>query len=111
MEVSESLSSDVPVIEVRGDVDHATCDALWIVADRALGGGSHIALDLSGCPYMDSGGISVLLTLLRRVRPEGIVAVIAPDPDVMRIFEMVGITVDRNFRLLSSPDELALFAG
>jgi anti-anti-sigma factor len=107
MEVSESRQVGIPVIEVHDEVDHLTCDVLWAVSDRALGEGNEIALDLRGCPYMDSGGISVLLSLLVRVHPEGILAVIAPGPDLLRVFEIVGLTIDTSFHVLSSPDELA----
>jgi anti-anti-sigma factor len=111
MEVSESCYLGVPVVEVRGEVDHATCNDLEETCIRALGKGNKVALDLGDCPYMDSGGISVLLSLLKRVRPEGAVAVISPDPNLLRILEMVGLTLDQSFRVLSSKDELAELAG
>lgn len=107
MEVSEYCYLGVPVVEVRGEVDHSTCDDFVEICIRALGTGKKVALDLADCPYMDSGGISVLLSLLKLVRPEGAVAVISPDSNLLRILEMVGLTLDRSFRVLSSRDELA----
>jgi anti-anti-sigma factor len=111
MELSESCYLGVPVVDVRGEVDHATSAALEEASLRALGGGSTLAFDLTDCHYMDSGGISVLLHLLRRVRPQGVMAIISPDPNLLRILEMVGLTLDQSFRVLSSKDELAQLAG
>lgn len=111
MEVIESCYLGVPIVEVRGEVDHATSNALEEVCNRALGEGNKMALDLGDCPYMDSGGISVLLSLLKRVRTEGALAVISPDPNLLRVLEIVGLTLDRSFRVLASRDELAELTG
>jgi hypothetical protein len=55
---------------------------------------------------MDSGGIAVLLTLLLRVRQRGWLGVIAPSPHLLRIFEIVGLTADADFRVFWSEAEL-----
>jgi anti-anti-sigma factor len=111
MELSESRYLEVPLLEVHGEVDHAAGETLRAASGRALGEENRIALDLKDCPYMDSGGLSVLLSLLSRVRPSGVLAVIAPDPDLRRIFEIVGLTRDSSFFVLSSTDELATLVG
>jgi anti-anti-sigma factor len=107
MELSASHYLGVPLVAMWGEVDHSSSQTLWEMCDRALAEGDTLALDLKGCPYMDSGGISVLLSLLLRVRPRGALAVIAPDPDLLRIFEIVGLTQDASFFVLASADELA----
>jgi anti-anti-sigma factor len=102
LELVTSWCGGIPVIEVRGDVDHTAQSALAEVARAALGADDNrILFELSACPYMDSGGLSVLLSLLRRVRPDGFVGVIAPGPDLLRIFEIVGLTSDTNFRVFA----------
>jgi len=59
---------------------------------------------------MDSGGLSVLLSLLRRTGSVGFIGVISPCPDLLRIFEIVGLTSDPSFRVFSDV-EAATQAG
>jgi anti-anti-sigma factor len=102
MEMTTSQRGGIPVIEVRGDVDHAAQAAFAEAARIALGSdGNRILFDLKECPYMDSGGLSVLLSLLRRAGPAGFVGVISPGPDLLRIFEIVGLTSDAAFRVVA----------
>jgi anti-anti-sigma factor len=109
VEIEESIYGGTPLITVRGDVDHYSFADL-AAATRALldKGNTRLALDLRECPYMDSAGISVLLGALGRVQPQdGILAVITVNPDLLRTFEIVGLSKFESFRVLSSPDELA----
>jgi anti-anti-sigma factor len=111
MQLSASHYLGDPVVEVRGEVDHSSSQALWQICDRALAEGDTAALDLGGCPCMDSGGISILLALLKRVRLQGTLGVITPDPDVPRIFHIVRLSLDPSFHLLASRDEVTTLAG
>lgn len=110
MELSQSRVGQVPVIEVRGEVDHSSSRLLGDVSNQALGEGNQILLDLKECPYMDSGGIAVLLSLLLKVRPEGWLGVIAASPDLLRIFSLVGLTTDKSFRSFDTRDEATQIA-
>lgn len=102
MELITAQRGGIPVIEVRGDVDHTTQTALAETARAVLGAdGNRILFDLRACPYMDSGGLSVLLSLLRRARPDGFVGVIGPGSNLRRIFEIVGLTSDPSFHVFS----------
>lgn len=107
MELSQSRVGEVPIIEVRGEVDHSSSRLLGDVSSQALGQGKQILLDLKECPYMDSGGIAVLLSLLLKVRPDGWLGVVSASPDLLRIFSLVGLTTDRSFRSFESRDEVA----
>jgi anti-anti-sigma factor len=102
VELSESQLSGIPLIEVGGEVDHLNCPLLMAAVERALeAGGNRIAFDLTNCPYMDSAGISVLLSLLRRLGPAGWAGVISTNPDLLRVFEIVGLTDSQSFRVFS----------
>ena len=77
-----------------------------VEAIRALArGGSCLLLDLESCLYLDSGGISLLLDTLRRVRPQGWPGVISPSPDALRILSNTALTLDPNFRAFASEEE------
>jgi len=106
LEVLKTSLSGVPVVKVTGDVDHLTAPALERIIQQALGiDGAYLLLDLSDCQYLDSGGLSVLLFVCRQVRDEGWLGVIAPHPDLLRLFEIVGLTSARGFRVFSSSQE------
>lgn len=99
MQVVYKHLSGQPLLQVSGDVDHMSSAELLRAVDEALSGeASHLLFDLSACTYLDSGGDSVLLQALGRVRPAGRLGVIAAQPQVLRILSIVGITVDPCFR-------------
>ncbi len=93
------------MVEVHGELDHSSGRSLHDVAHRALGAGRHLLLDLEHCPYMDSGGVAVLLSLLAQVRPQGWLGIVSANSDLQRIFSMVGLTGDGSFRYFQSREE------
>lgn len=69
-----SLAPDAAsiVIAVDDDLDLEGAARLrTVIADHIAGGGEHITLDLSGCEFIDSVGISLLLTTFSRLRRDG----------------------------------------
>lgn len=111
MEVLESHLSDVPQLKVIGEVDHEVAPALGRSIDRSLGAdGTRVFLDLADCPYLDSGGLSVLLLALRHVKGRGWIGIIAPGADLRRLFEIIGLNADPDFRVLASSEEAAALA-
>ena len=106
MEIIKTSLSGVPLLRVVGDVDHFTSLALDDAVQDALGlDGSHLLLDLTECPYLDSGGLGVILTALRKLRAKGWLGVIGCSPDLLRLFTISGLTTDPEFRVFASPDE------
>jgi anti-anti-sigma regulatory factor len=60
MEVLKTALFGVPVLEVIADVDHLTAPTLEDIVQQALALGSAcLLLDLSACPYLDSGALEV----------------------------------------------------
>ena len=103
MRVLESALSGVPVLRPTGEVDHSNAPVLEESVQKALrASGGHILLDLTECPYLDSGGLSVLLDAVREVREKGWLGVIAPTPNVLRLFEIVGLVAAPDFRVFSN---------
>jgi len=102
MKVLATSLSGVPLLKVIGDVDHSTSPALDQSVQEALGpNGMRLFLDLADCPYFDSGGLSVLLCTLRQLSGKGWLGVIAPGPNVLRLFEILGLTVAPDFRVFA----------
>jgi anti-anti-sigma factor len=103
LEIASYSFRGVPLLSLAGDLDHASAAQFNAAVGRALGSdGNRLLLQLTDCPYMDSGGISCLLSLLRRFRPDGWLGVVAPSPGVHRLLNLVGLTLGPN---------LLVFAG
>jgi anti-anti-sigma factor len=100
----------VPLLSLAGDFDHDSVTSYAEEAEEALGkGGSRLLLQLTDCPYIDSGGVGCILSSLHRVRHEGWLGVIDPNPDVLRLLQIVGLTIDPNFRVFSGLDDVQTY--
>lgn len=108
MLVSTERLDGSPLVIVSGEIDHGSSGTLQAELDTILdGGASIILLDLSDVTYIDSGGISVLLSTVRRLRNEGWLAAVNPNANVRRLLEIVGLKVDQGFRLFDDRESAA----
>lgn len=106
MEISTSDLRGAALFAVKGEIDHSNAGNLSAAVDQPLEQGDPIVLlDLSEVDYIDSGGVSVLLSTVRRLRNRGWLGVINPNANVRRLLEIVGLTVDHGFRLFETRDE------
>jgi len=106
MEILKTVLLGVPVLKVTGDLDHLAAPALEkAVQDAQTEESSRILFDLEDCPYLDSGGLSVLLFALRRVPATGWLGAVAPNSNVLRLLEIVGLTANPSFRVFSNSNE------
>jgi anti-sigma B factor antagonist len=82
------------VVHVDGEVDLATCSRLRdVLAELIDHGVYHLIVDLERVSFLDSSGMGVLVTALRRVRErDGSLRLTAPSPQVRRVLELTGIT-------------------
>jgi len=100
MDVRVSQLGDTPLVEAHGDIDHNNCSSVEAALSSALDEGHLIVLlDLRDVTYIDSGGLSVLLSGVRRLREQGWLGVVGPNHNVRRLLEIVGLLVDPNFRI------------
>jgi anti-anti-sigma factor len=113
MELLDSDLCGVPCLRVTGEVDHESAPTLDRSIDRLLGSdGAHVFLDLAECPYVDSGGLSVLLLTLRRVQAKGgWMGVVAPGEDLRRLFEIAGLRAAPGFLIFATPEEAVAGVG
>jgi anti-sigma B factor antagonist len=100
MEVRVAQLGDTPLVEAHGDIDHNNCGSVEAALSTALDEGNVVVLlDLRDVTYIDSGGLSVLLSGVRRLRDRGWLGVVGPNHNVRRLLEIVGLLVDPNFRI------------
>jgi anti-sigma B factor antagonist len=83
-------------LEVHGEVDAATAafldDALLEAAATSRGDGGEVVLDCSGLTFIDSSGLSVLVTTHQRLSSESRRFVVhQPPPAARRLFEIAGL--------------------
>ncbi|MCD0483688.1 STAS domain-containing protein [Streptacidiphilus sp. ASG 303] len=81
------------LVTVAGDLDHHTAPRLQAaLAEVVLAPGAGLVLDLSGLTYCDSIGITVLVGAHQRARAAGAALALAGlDPDISRVFHVVGL--------------------
>ena len=80
------------VITVSGELDIHTAPDLTEVLSPASAAGQPVIVDLTDVTFMDSSGLSVFVTALKRAREAGTTLVlVVSEPRVMRVFSITGI--------------------
>jgi anti-sigma B factor antagonist len=89
----EESASGTHVINVRGEIHVQTAPRFaQRLSDAIDRGNTSIVLDLSGVEFIDSTGLSVLLTGLRQVvQAHGRMALVCANPTVLRLFEITSL--------------------
>jgi anti-anti-sigma factor len=113
-QIGTNSLADTPLLEIEGDIDHSSAAAFERAVDEALEKHPAVLIDLTKCPYLDSGGLAVLLFATRRLDADGWIGVIGSSPNLLRLFEVVGLTANPAFRLFdevsAAKESLALDA-
>ena len=90
----ERLSLDgVEIVNVSGELDHATAPRLREALDEALAvDGSPVVVDMSDCGFIDSTGLGLLLESQRRlVDADRRFGICCARGEVIRLLELTGI--------------------
>ncbi|MEU3957097.1 STAS domain-containing protein [Streptomyces achromogenes] len=100
----QRLADDRALLTVRGDLDLHTAHRLGDVLQPLLSGDEHMVLvDLSAVTFLDSTGLTMLISAYRTARSTGArLALIAPSPPVREMLRLTG--VDRVVDAYPSPD-------
>jgi anti-sigma B factor antagonist len=93
------------VLEVKGEVDLYTSPQLRDnVTEMIEQGQGRIIIDLTDVGFMDSSGLGVLVTALKRVRErDGSLALVCPEGSVHKVLTITGL--DRVFPISGSVAE------
>ena len=81
------------VLEVHGDLDFASRDALRRCADAQIAlGASHLAMDLGELGFVDSSGLGVLIDLYVEAQDAAhTIAIEHVPPHLARLLEVTGV--------------------
>ncbi|MEU1076121.1 MULTISPECIES: STAS domain-containing protein [unclassified Streptomyces] len=98
-----------PVLEITGDLDHATAPQLRKAVDQlTVTGGQVLVMDLGGLQFCDSSGITALLAARNlAIEQGGDIALAAVPANTARILAIVGL--DRVFTI--HPDTVLTHSG
>jgi anti-sigma B factor antagonist len=89
----EVLSADnVTILDLTGEIDISTAIEFKEAMLQSLeAGGRRIVVDATKVTFMDSSGVSVLISGERRLRPLGSSLAVACSPNVKRILQVAGL--------------------
>jgi anti-sigma B factor antagonist len=96
VEVSFSLGTEqgVPVLAVAGEIDVYTAPKLREqLLDLAAGHHATVVADLTEVSFVDSTGLGVLVSGLRRFRESGgDLRLVVTAPQILKVFEITGLS-------------------
>lgn len=86
----DAASPGVAVVRVSGELDMATCSLVEEAISSAVP--SRVIVDLTGCTFLDSSGVSVLVAAYREAAANGgDVELVAADPNIVRVLEITNV--------------------
>jgi anti-sigma B factor antagonist len=93
-EIVEETAGEQPAIYVRGEIDIVTAPQLHDALLSAFGADTPSGLiDLSEVTFLDSTGLSVLVTAQKRCQDNGgALELVIASQIVLRVFEITGLT-------------------
>ena len=110
MDITQELLGDIAVLRIRGDLDRLNAPALATAFHVHLrAGNKNLLLDLTACPYVDSGGLATIMVAAADLGEEGMLAIVAPSASVRRLLEVVGLFEHRRARVFRTEKD-ALWA-
>ena len=105
MNVIESDLEGLPLIIVEGDLDQSSkrvaLDALHDIF-RGADSPQNLLVDLTDCAFLDSGGLSVLLTAMALLPAGGWLGIIGASAGPNRVLEYTGFLDHEKVRFFSS---------
>ena len=105
MNVIETEVYGIPLIVVEGDVDQSSKPVVLDAVHDVFHGASspqNLLIDLTDCAFLDSGGLSVLLTALARLPAGGWLGIIGASAGPNRVLEYTGFLDHEKVRFFSS---------
>lgn len=109
LDITTRMDGDVCSIVLKGEVDVYTAPGLKEKLVSAIEGGCrNVIVDMQEVGFIDSSGLGVLVSALRRARErDGVVRIVCSRDNILKIFRITGL--DKVFPIFSDADEAARF--
>ncbi len=109
LDISTDVSGDVCTMRIDGEIDVYTAPRLKEALVAAIEGGCvNVIVDLDRVGFIDSSGLGVLVSGLRRARErDGAVRVVCTRDNILKIFRITGL--DKVFPIFADISEAARF--
>jgi len=93
LDIKQHLSGELCELTLTGEIDVYTAPSLKKELVALIEGGcSNVIVDLEGVAFIDSSGLGVLVSALRRARErEGSVRIVCSRDSVLKIFRITGL--------------------
>jgi anti-anti-sigma factor len=110
MDVVESTIGGVPLIVIDGDLDQSSKQTVHDAVSGILSGPyppQNLLFDLTDCTFIDSGGLSVLLSALGQLPAGGWLGLIGVSSGANRVLTYTGFLDTEKVRFFSSSSDAA----
>lgn len=109
LDIQQQMSGDLCELTLTGEIDVYTAPSLKKELVAIIEGGcSNVIVDLEGVAFIDSSGLGVLVSALRRAREhDGSVRIVCSRDGVLKIFRITGL--DKVFPIFPSIAEAREF--
>jgi anti-sigma B factor antagonist len=88
----ETASPGVTIVHVVGELDLATCSVVEEAIAATPPSSSRVIVDLTGCTFLDSSGLRVLMRARREVEERGAgLELVAADPTIVRVLDIANV--------------------
>jgi anti-sigma B factor antagonist len=109
LDIRTERDGDVCVVTLEGEIDVYTAPRLKVVLAEAIEDGcANVIVNLEKIAFIDSSGLGVLVSALRRARErDGVVRIVCTRDNVLKIFRITGL--DKVFPIFADPAEALRF--
>lgn len=109
LDIRSQQDGSVCTVRLDGEVDVYTAPQLKEeLVSLIQGGCTHVIVDLEHVGFIDSSGLGVLVSALRRAREkDGAVRIVCTRESILKIFRITGL--DKVFPIFSDAEEAAEF--
>jgi anti-anti-sigma factor len=93
MKITESKLEDAPIIAIEGELDQGAKKTVLQVVGELLNGAyppPSLLFDLTECTFVDSGGISILLSTVDRLPKGGWLGIVGASAGPNRVLQYTG---------------------
>jgi anti-sigma B factor antagonist len=105
LDITRDSDGETCTLVLAGEVDvYTSPDLRRALADAVESGCAHVVVDLEHLSFIDSSGLGVLVSTLRRMKEDGgTLRLVCTKEGILKIFRITGL--DKVFPIFSSAEE------